>query len=220
MASTGVEKTCPVNVSFVLGLVADVALKNMPVEDKKKYVCETAEAALQKHAASLPAEEVSGLTYVIKNVLPQLVDLVNTFNVKAVEQKVEKVVSGYWASCMSYVPVVFRGQLSTVAAEVVKKVEGAAPSIVVEAVKKVEAAAEPLVAEAVAEVVKKAELTADEIVKKVGDVAGPDAAAAVAAAVPDWSAAAPAPVAADAPAAPADPTPVDLSGSTAPSNPV
>ena len=209
MASTGVEKTCPVNVSFVLGLVAEVALKNMPVEEKKKYVCETAEAALQKHAASLPAEEVSGLTYVIKNVLPQLVDLVNTFNVKAVEQKVEKVVSGYWASCMSYVPVVFRGQLSTVAAEVVKKVEGAAPSIVVEAVKKVEAAAEPLVAEAVA-----------EVVKKVGDVAGPDAAAAVAAAVPDWSAAAPAPVAADAPAAPADPTPVDLSGSTAPSNPV
>ena len=209
MASTGVEKTCPVNVSFVLGLVAEVALKNMPVEEKKKYVCETAEAALQKHAASLPAEEVSGLTYVIKNVLPQLVDLVNTFNVKAVEQKVEKVVSGYWASCMSYVPVVFRGQLSTVAAEVVKKVEGAAPSIVVEAVKKVEAAAEPLVAEAVA-----------EVVKKVGDVAGPDAAAAVAAAVPDWSAAAPAPVAAAAPAAPADPTPVDLSGSTAPSNPV
>jgi hypothetical protein len=218
MTEASVQTGSPVTVSFVLGLVAEVSLKNMSVDEKKKYVCETAEAALQKHAANLPAEEVSGLTYVIKNVLPQLVDLVNTFNVNAVEQKVEKVVSGYWASCMSCVPVLFRSQVSAVAAEAVKKVEAVAPSIVADAVKKVEAVA-PSVVEAVKKVeavaaplVKKAEdvveAVVDEAVKKVEDLAS---------AVPDWSAAAPAPVAADAPPAPAV---VDLSGSTAPSNPV
>lgn len=204
-------------VSLTGSVVSQVALKDMSLEDKKKAVCEALETALKNNSSGLSAEEVTGLTYVIKNVVPHLVDLLGSFNLNALEKRVEKevvaVATSYWTSCLSFLPTVFRGQLAVAAADAMKKIEDAAPELV----KKAEEVVAPVVAEAV---------------KKVEAVAGPEAAAAVsavvevvgnkiealaepekvevavdaAAKVPDWSA------------------PVDLSGASAPatesSNPV
>lgn len=197
-------------VSLTGSLVSQVALKDMSLEDKKKAVCEALETALKNNSSGLSAEEATGLTYVIKNVVPHLVDLLGSFNLNALEKRVEKevvaVATTYWTSCLAFLPTVFRGQLAVAAADAMKKIEDAAPELV----KKAEEVVAPVVAEAV---------------KKVEAVAGPEAAAAVsavvevvaapekvevvldaAAKVPDWSA------------------PVDLSGASAPatesSNPV
>ena len=190
-------------VSLTAKLVSQVALKNMSLDDKKKAVCDALETAVKNSSTGMPTEEVTGLTYVVKNVVPHLVDLLGSFSVNGLEKKVEKevvaVATTYWASCLALLPSVFRGQVQTFAAEAV----AAAPELV----KKAEEAVAPVVA---------------ETVKKVADaVNGPEAVVAVpelvkkveadAAKVPDWSA--PVDLAA---------VPVDLSGATVTesSNPV
>lgn len=229
MAGTGAETIVKVSVPDLLALTAKLVvesnLKNQSPEDTKKAVCEAVEAALQKGIVGLPLQEVPELVYVVKNVIPHLVDLLAKFNLNALEKEVEKKVvaaaTGYWTSCLSYIPVLFRGQVSSVAADAVKKIEAAAPELVkkaeaaaaplvAEAVKKVEEVAGSKVADVVAEVVAVAEKKAEEVAAVAASVVSPekvdiavaDVAAAAAAAVPDWSAR------------------VDLSGSTVPSNPV
>lgn len=207
-------------VSLTGSLITQVALKDISVEDKKKTICEALETALKNNSTGLSAEEVTGLTYVIKNVVPHLVDLLGSFNLNALEKRVEKevvaVATSYWASCLAFLPPVFRGQVAFVATDAMKKVEAAAPELV----KKAEEVVAPLVAEAV---------------KKVEAVAGPEAAAAVsavveavaapekvevvvdaAAKVADWSA--PVPAAVDAPAA--EPVAAVEPAATESSNPV
>jgi hypothetical protein len=190
-------------VSLTGSLVSQVALKDMSLEDKKKTVCEALETALKNNSTGLPAEEVTGLTYVIKNVVPHLVDLLGSFNLNALEKKVEKevvaVATTYWTSCLAFLPAVFRGQIAVVAAAAAPELVKKAEEVVAEAVKKVEAVAGPEAAAAVSAVVEA--VAAPEKVEVAVDAA---------AAVADWSA----PVSA----------PVDLSGAavtaTESSNPV
>lgn len=198
-------------VSLTASLVSQVAMKDMSLENKKKAVCCALETALKNNSTGMPAEEISGLSYVIKNIVPHLVDLLGSFSVNALEKKVEKeviaVAKTYWDTCLSCLPSIFRGRVEAVAAETLKKVEAAAPELV----KKAEDAAAPVVAAAVAaavdvagpEAAKAVAVVVEAVEKKVEEaaVASPEK-IDVAAAVPDWSA------------------PVDLSGATVPSNPV
>jgi hypothetical protein len=180
---TNKTMSAQVLVTLTGKLVSQVALKNMSLEDKKKAVCEALENALKNNSSGMPTEELTGLTYVVKNVVPHLVDLLGGFSVNAIEKKLEKevlaVATSYWASCLSCLPAVFRGQAQTIAAEVVKKVEAAAPELV----KKAEEVVAPVVAEAVKKV-EEAVAAAPEVVKKVEEVVAPED---VAAKVPDWS---------------------------------
>jgi Arc/MetJ family transcription regulator len=195
---TNKTMSAQVLVTLTGKLVSQVALKNMSLEDKKKAVCEALENALKNNSTGMPTEELTGLTYVVKNVVPHLVELLGGFSVNAIEKKLEKevlaVATSYWASCLSCLPAAFRGQAQTIAAEAVKKVEAAAPELV----KKAEEVVAPVVAEAVKkaeevvaaapEVVKKVEeavAAAPEVVKKVEEVVAPED---IAAKVPDWSA--------------------------------
>jgi hypothetical protein len=189
-------------VSLTGSLITQVALKDISVEDKKKTICEALETALKNNSTGLSAEEVTGLTYVIKNVVPHLVDLLGSFNLNALEKRVEKevvaVATSYWASCLAFLPPVFRGQVAFIAAaaapELLKKAEELAAPLVDEAVKKIEEVAGPDAAAAVSAVV--------EAVAAPEAVAVPEKVEVVldaAAKVPDWSA------------------PVDLSGAVAPS---
>jgi len=195
-------------VSLTGSLITQVALKDISVEDKKKTICEALENALKNNSTGLSAEEVTGLTYVIKNVVPHLVDLLGSFNLNALEKRVEKevvaVATSYWASCLAFLPTAFRGQLAVVAAaaapELLKKAEEVVAPLVAEAVKKVEEVAGPEAAAVVSAVAAP---------EKVEAVAAPEKVEVVldaAAKVPDWSA------------------PVDLSGAavtaTESSNPV
>jgi Arc/MetJ family transcription regulator len=200
---TNKTMSAQVLVTLTGKLVSQVALKNMSLEDKKKAVCEALENALKNNSTGMPTEELTGLTYVVKNVVPHLVDLLGGFSVNAIEKKLEKevlaVATSYWASCLSCLPAAFRGQAQTIAAEAVKKVEAAAPELVKKAEEVVAEAVEvvvPVVAEAVkvvvpvvAEAVKKVEEVVvpvvAEAVKKAEEVVAPED---VAAKVSDWSA--------------------------------
>jgi methionyl-tRNA synthetase len=149
---------------------------------------------------------VTGLTYVIKNVVPHLVDLLGSFNLNALEKKVEKevvaVATTYWTSCLAFLPAVFRGQIAVVAAAAAPELVKKAEEVVAEAVKKVEAVAGPEAAAAVSAVVEAVENKVEAVVEPEKVEVVLDAVAKV----PDWSA------------------PVDLSGAavtaTESSNPV
>ena len=207
-------------VTLTASLVAQVSLKSMSLDEKKKSICDVLDRAI-KNTSGLPVEEVTGLIYVVKNVVPPLVDLLGTFDMNALETKakkeVEKVASSYWASCMSYIPVAFRGQVSTVIAQAIpvleKKAEELAGPVAAAAVaaveKPVEAVAGVAAAEAVADAVADAAKKVEAVVADaVAVVASPEVVVSIdAAAVPDWTGSSVKPV-------------VDLSGSTVSSNPV
>jgi hypothetical protein len=162
-------------VSLTGSLVSQVALKDMSLEDKKKTVCEALENALKNNSTGLSAEEATGLTYVIKNVVPHLVDLLGSFNLNTLEKKVEKevvaVATSYWASCLAFLPAAFRGQVAVVAEAVAPELVKKAEEVAAEAVKKAEEVVAPVVAEAAVAAPEKVEIAVDAAAK-----------------VPDWSA--------------------------------